>query len=108
MLDRATTLVDGLVVYPDALKKNLERTGGLFFSEGVLLALVEKGMARQEAYVLVQRNAMKTIEGKGGFRENLQGDADVASRLSHAEIERAFDLEHALRHAEEIVRRARA
>jgi adenylosuccinate lyase len=107
MLERATTLVDGLVVYPEAQKKNLERTGGLFFSEGVLLALVEKGMARQEAYVLVQRNAMKTIEGNGGFRENLEGDADVAQRLSRAEIARVFDLQHALRHAEQIVARAR-
>jgi adenylosuccinate lyase len=107
MLERATTLVDGLVVYPEAQKKNLERTGGLFFSEGVLLALVEKGMARQEAYVLVQRNAMKTIEGNGGFRENLERDAEVARRLSRAEIARVFDLEHALRHADEIVARAR-
>jgi adenylosuccinate lyase len=108
MLERATTLVDGLVVYPDALKKNLERTGGLFFSEALLLALVEKGMPRQEAYVLVQRNAMKAIEGKAGFRENLEADADLALHLSRAEIGRAFDLEHALRHAEEIVARARA
>jgi adenylosuccinate lyase len=108
MLERATTLVDGLVVYPDALKKNLERTGGLFFSEAVLLALVEKGMPRQEAYVLVQRNAMKAIEGKAGFRESLEADAEIALHLSGAEIARAFDLEHALRHAEEIVARARA
>jgi len=107
MLERATTLVEGLVVYPDAMKKNLERTGGLFFSEGVLLALVEKGMARQEAYVLVQRNAMKAIEGKGSFRDNLETDADVASRLSRDEIARAFDLQHALRHADAIVARAR-
>jgi adenylosuccinate lyase len=108
MLERATTLVEGLVVYPDALKKNLERTGGLFFSEGVLLALVEKGMPRQEAYVLVQRNAMKAIEGNGAFRDNLEADEDVAARLSRDEIARIFDLEHALRHAEQIVTRARA
>ena len=108
MLERATTLVDGLVVYPDTLKKNLERTGGLFFSEGVLLALIEKGMPRQEAYLLVQRNAMKAIEGNGGFRENLAKDADIAKRLSTGEIARVFDLEHALRHAEAIVARARA
>jgi len=108
MLERATTLVEGLVVYPESLKKNLERTGGLFFSEGVLLLLVEKGMPRQEAYVLVQRNAMKAIEGKGAFRENLESDADVASRVSRAEIARVFDLEHALRHADDIVARARA
>jgi adenylosuccinate lyase len=107
MLERATSLVEGLVVYPSNLQRNLELTGGLFFSEALLLALVEKGMARQEAYVLVQRNAMKAIEGKGTFRENLEGDADVTRLVSRAEIARAFDLEHALRYAEEIVARAR-
>jgi len=107
MLERATSLVEGLVVYPENLRKNLELTGGLFFSEAVLLALVEKGMARQEAYVLVQRNAMKAIEGNGSFRENLQGDADVTRLVSPVDIARAFDLEHALRYAEEIVARAR-
>jgi len=108
MLERAATLVEGLVIYPDAQKKNLERTGGLFFSEGVLLALVEKGMPRQEAYVLVQQSAMKAIEGNGGFRENLEADGDISKRLSRAEIARVFDLEHALRYAEAIVARARA
>ena len=107
MLERATTLVEGLVVYPDNLRKNLELTGGLFFSEAILLALVEKGMARQEAYVLVQRNAMKAIGGKGSFRDNLESDSDVTHLVSKAEIARAFDLEHALRYAEEIVARAR-
>src|SRR5207245_6697313 len=63
MLERATSLVEGLVVYPAGLQANLDRTGGLFFSEAVLLALIEAGKARQEAYVLVQRNAMKAIEG---------------------------------------------
>src|SRR6185436_1533024 len=61
MLERATSLVEGLVVYPENLRKNLERTVGLFFSEAILLALVEKGLGRQDAYVLVQRNAMKAI-----------------------------------------------
>ena len=107
MLERATTLVEGLVVYPANLRKNLELTGGLFFSEAVLLTLVEKGMGRQDAYVLVQRNAMKAIDGKGSFRENLEADADVARLVSRDEIARAFDLEHALRYAEEIVARAR-
>jgi adenylosuccinate lyase len=107
MLERATSLVEGLVVYPANLRKNLELTGGLFFSEAILLALVEKGMARQEAYVLVQRNAMKAIEGKGSFRENLESDAELTKLLPKGEIARAFDLEHALRYAEEIVSRAR-
>jgi adenylosuccinate lyase len=106
MLDRASSLALGLVVYPDAMKANLDRTGGLFFSEALLLLLVEKGQPRQKAYVLVQRNAMKAIEKQGSFRENLEADPDVGRLLTKTEIARCFDLEHALRHAEEIVARA--
>jgi adenylosuccinate lyase len=108
MLDRARSLVDELVVYPERMRANLEASRGLFFSEGVLLALVEKGLARQEAYALVQRNAMRAWKGEGEFRANLLADADVRARLSEAEIGRAFDLEHALRHAEAVVERALA
>jgi adenylosuccinate lyase len=107
MLERAATLVEGLVVYPDNLRKNLERSAGLFFSEAILLALVGKGLGRQEAYVLVQRNAMKALEGEGTFRENLEHDVEITRLLSPGDIAHAFDLEHALRHAEEIVARAR-
>jgi adenylosuccinate lyase len=107
MVERATSLVDGLVVYPANLEKNLARTGGLYFSEAILLKLVEKGLPRQRAYLLVQRNAMKAIEGRGNFRENLQSDVDVSRLLSPGEVAEAFDLEHALRYANEIVERAR-
>jgi len=107
MVERATSLVDGLVVYPENLEKNLARTGGLFFSEAILLGLVEKGLPRQEAYLLVQRNAMKAIEEHGDFRQNLESDVDVSRLLSPSEIAQAFDLEHALRYAQEIVDRAR-
>jgi adenylosuccinate lyase len=107
MLERSTSLVDGLVVYPANLAKNLERSDGLFFSEAVLLKLVEKGHARQEAYVLVQRNAMQAIGGHGSFRQNLEKDPDIARILSAEDIAEAFDLEHALRYAGEIVARAR-
>jgi adenylosuccinate lyase len=107
MLERATTLVEGLVVYPENLRKNLERTAGLFFSEAILLRLVDKGLGRQEAYVLVQRNAMKAIGGQGTFRENLETDQDIARHLTRDDIAQAFDLEHALRYAEDIVARAR-
>jgi adenylosuccinate lyase len=108
MLDRASNLVDGLVVYPDSMRRNLERSAGLFFSEAVLLALVEAGKARQEAYVLVQRNAMKAIENRGSFRENLENDAEVTALLPRARIAELFDLDHALRYADTIVDRAAA
>jgi adenylosuccinate lyase len=106
MLDRASTLVEGLVVYPENMKKNLDRAAELYFSEAILLALVEAGMGRQDAYVLVQRNAMRAWHGDGKFRDNLAADADVAKRLSAERIDALFDLEHALAHVPAILERA--
>ena len=108
MVRRAATLIDGLVVNPARMRKNLELSGGLFFSEAVLLELVRKGMARQPAYELVQRNALAAAEGKGSFRALLGADADIAARLEPAAIDRAFNLEHHLRHAGAIIDRALA
>jgi adenylosuccinate lyase len=106
MLDRAAGLVDGLVAYPENMKRNLDRAAELYFSEAVLLALVEAGMPRQEAYVLVQRNAMRAWRGEGRFRDFLAADADVASRLDAAKLDEAFDLERALSHVPAILERA--
>jgi adenylosuccinate lyase len=106
MIERTTSLVKGLVVREDGLRANLERSGGLFFSEGILLALVETGLARQEAYVLVQRNAMQTLQGAGSFRDLLKNDPDIQKRLDAAKIDRCFDLDHALSHVEGIIDRA--
>ncbi len=106
MLDRATALVDGLVVYGENMKENLDMSGGLFFSEGVMLAMVHKGKARQRAYELVQRNAMRAYAGDGVFQDNLKSDADIAEILSSEEIDRCFDLEHALAHTSAIIDRA--
>jgi adenylosuccinate lyase len=106
MLDRAAGLVEGLVVYEDRLQQNLNRTGGLFFSEAIMLALVEKGLLRQSAYEMVQRSAMKAFRGEGQFRELLGADQEISSRLSPSELDACFDLDHALRFAERIVERA--
>jgi adenylosuccinate lyase len=106
MLDRATKLVAGLVVNETNLHNNLNLTGGLFFSEAVLLRLIEKGLARQEAYVFVQRNAMKARSGKQSFPSCLCEDAEVAKYLTDFEIQEAFNLHHHLRHAKTIVDRA--
>ncbi|MBN9164739.1 MAG: adenylosuccinate lyase [Myxococcales bacterium 68-20] len=108
MLDRARGVVDGLVVYGERMKQNLDRAAELYFSEAVLLALVESGVARQEAYVWVQRNAMRAWKGDGSFRENLASDSDVTAKLTRAKLDALFDLDHALRHAETIVERALA
>jgi adenylosuccinate lyase len=106
MLERAAGLVEGLVVYPERLGENLGRTGGLFFSEAVMLALVEKGLARQKAYEIVQRSAMSAFRGEGEFRALLGADSDISSRLTPSELDACFDLEHALRYAEQLVERA--
>jgi adenylosuccinate lyase len=106
MLERSTSLVDGLVAYPENMQKNLDRAASLYFSEAVLLALVDAGMARQEAYVLVQRNAMRAWAGDGTFHANLGGDADIMSRLSVEKLAACFDLDHALSHVPGIVERA--
>jgi adenylosuccinate lyase len=105
-LGRATRLVDNLVVYPENLMINVERTGRLWASEGILLALVEKGLGRQEGYVLVQRNAMKAFHGEGEFRKLLEEDEAIRKHLSAEEIGEQFDLSHALSHVESIIDRA--
>jgi adenylosuccinate lyase len=106
MVRRAAGLVDGLVIHRARMRQNLDLTGGLFFSEAVLLALVRKGMARQSAYELVQRNAMRAAAGEKGFRVLLGEDPDIAARLGAAEIDEAFNLQHHLRHTESIIDRA--
>ncbi len=108
MFDRATRLAAGLVVYPERMRENLERARGLWASEAVLLALVSTGVGRQEAYVWVQRSAMKAWRGEGDFRALLGGDDDVRGRLDAATLDACFDLQHALRHCDEIVDRALA
>jgi adenylosuccinate lyase len=105
MLDRARGLVANLVVYPDRLRANLDTSRGLWASEGVLLALVRKGMPRQEAYVLVQRNAMRAFHGEGDFGALLCADDDIRKHLSDDEIGREFDLDHALAHTDHIIDR---
>jgi adenylosuccinate lyase len=113
MVRRAAGLVDGLVVNRERMRRNLDMTGGLFFSEAVLLMLVRKGMARQAAYELVQRNALLVAAQLGGpvaseksFRTLLAEDPDVSAKLTPAEIDQAFDLNHHLRYAGTIIDRA--
>lgn len=106
MLERCKRLIEGMVIYPDNLRRNLEQTGGLWASEAVLLALVEHGMARQEAYVLVQRNAMKAWRKEGEFLANLLADAEITGRIGEDKIRYAFSLDHALQHVDALIDRA--
>jgi len=108
MLQRTRGVIEGLVVYPERLRANLDRTGSLWASEGVLLALVGHGLGRQAAYVLVQRSAMKSFHGEGDFRTLLAADPEVGDVLDAGELDGCFDLDHALAHADTIIDRALA
>jgi len=105
MLARAAGLVRGLVVHKGRMAENLARSGGLVFSEAVLLALVEAGLPRQRAYELVQRAALAALGGGGDFRQLLAADPDVRAHLGEGALAAAFDLHHHLRHVDDIYRR---
>ncbi|MFQ5481827.1 MAG: adenylosuccinate lyase [Nitrospinaceae bacterium] len=105
MVRRFTGLIDRLLVYPANMKRNLERTGGLVFSEHVLLALCRKGLDRDRAYRMVQRNAMRVWEKGGDFKALLKKDADIKKVLSAKDIDRAFDLKTHLRQVDRIFER---
>jgi adenylosuccinate lyase len=101
-LVRLTGVIDKLVVYPGTMQKNLDRLGGLVHSQRVLLALTQKGVSREDAYRLVQRNAMPVWRGEGDFLTLLKADAEVRKALSEAEIEEKFDLGYHLKHVDTI------
>jgi len=104
-LARLASVVEQLIVYPERMKANLDRLGGLIHSQRVLLALTAKGAAREAAYQMVQRNAMRTWHGEGAFIDFLRADADVIALLSEAEIGELFDLAYHTRHVDTIFRR---
>jgi adenylosuccinate lyase len=104
-LARLAGVIDKLVVYPETMQKNLDRLGGLIHSQRVLLALTEKGVARDDAYSIVQRNAMPAWRGEGEFLELLKADKDVAKALSARELEALFDLGYHLKQVNTIFER---
>jgi adenylosuccinate lyase len=104
-LARLAGVLDKLVVYPQNMRKNLDRLGGLIHSQRVLIALTQKGAAREDAYRLVQQNAMQVWDGGGDFLTLLKGDAEVARFLSQAELEACFDLDYHLKHIDTIFAR---
>jgi adenylosuccinate lyase len=104
-LHRFAAMIESLRVYPERMRENLDLTGGLYEAQRVLLALVGKGVARQEGYVLVQRNAMKVWEEKVDFRTALERDPDVRAALSADEIGACFALEYHLKHVDTIFER---
>ena len=105
MLVTLTNVVEKLLVYPARMKSNLEISKGLIYSQGILLALTKKGLTREKAYALVQRNAMKTWAGPGTFKDSLLKDAEVLKHLPRREIEAAFDLKIHLRQVDAIFKK---
>ena len=104
-LARLDGIVDKLIVYPENMQKNLDRLGGLVHSQRVLLALTQKGVTREDAYRLVQRNAMKAWAGEGDLLSLLKSDKDVRKHLTDAELTDNFDLDFHFAHVDTIFRR---
>ena len=105
-LARLAGVIDKLLIYPETMQRNLDRLGGLIHSQRVMLALTQKGATREDAYALVQRNAMKVWRGEApDFKALLKADPDVRTHLGEAEIEALFDLAHHLKHVDTIFKR---
>ena len=107
ILNILTTVIKGLQVYPQRMDENLKLTAGLIFSQRVLLALIDKGLSRQKAYELVQRNAMKAWKERGNFLQLLKADAEVTAHLPAAELEQLFDQQYYLRHIDQVFQHLR-
>jgi len=105
MLQKTANLIDTMFVYPERMKLNLESTGGLVFSGQLLLDLVEDGVSREDAYRVVQRNAMRAWKEGLNFRELVFSDPDITGRVPREQIERAFDLKRHLRNIDKIFAR---
>ncbi|MEM6603321.1 MAG: adenylosuccinate lyase [Pseudomonadota bacterium] len=104
-LRRMTNVVENLVIYPENMQKNLDRLGGLVHSQRVLLALTQKGVSREDAYHIVQTQAMRVWRGEGKFIDFLKEEKKVTDKLSAEDINELFDLEHHTKHVETIFKR---
>ncbi|HET9705728.1 MAG TPA: lyase family protein, partial [Vicinamibacterales bacterium] len=105
MLRRFTRIVSGMVVYPERMRQNLERSRGVVFSGQVLLELARRGISREQAYEWVQRNAMRSFDEQTPFKPLLLADAEIVKVLPAAEIEKAFDLKEQLRNVDAVFKR---
>jgi adenylosuccinate lyase len=104
-LKRLTGVIDKLLVYPENMKRNLDRLGGLIHSQRILLALTQKGMSREASYAAVQRNAMPVWRGEGNFLDLLMKDKEVSAHLKPAELKALFDLGYHTKHVDTIFKR---
>ncbi|GAK44698.1 adenylosuccinate lyase [Tepidicaulis marinus] len=104
-LVRLTGVIENLLVYPERMQENMDKLGGLVFSQRVLLALTQKGASREDAYRFVQRNAMPVWRGEGNFLELLKADKEVSAKLSDAELDELFDIGYHTKHVDTIFKR---
>ncbi len=104
-LHRLAGVIENLVVYPERMKENLDKLGGLIFSQRVLLALTQAGVSREDSYSWVQRNAMPAWRGEGRFIDNLKADKDVAAHIEPPQLDQLFELGHHTRHVDVIFSR---
>jgi len=105
MLDKMINLIENLIVYPENMMKNINSTKGLVFSQEVLLALVDKGVSREDAYKLVQKNAMQVWEQNKDFKTLLKSDQDILNLLTEKEIDSLFDLSKVLINIDKVFQR---
>ncbi|NBX04297.1 MAG: adenylosuccinate lyase, partial [Alphaproteobacteria bacterium] len=104
-LARLTGMIDKLVVYPENMQKNLDKLGGLVFSQRVLLALTQAGISREDSYRLVQRNAMKVWEHGADFLTELSGDSEITAKITPAQLAELFDLKYHTKHVDTVFKR---
>ncbi len=104
-LNRLANLLENLVFYPENMQKNLDKLGGLVFSQRLLLALTQKGVSREYSYEIVQRNAMKVWQENKDFKSELKADKDVIAKVSPAEIDEIFDMNYHTKHVDTIFKR---
>jgi len=107
MLVKFIELMENLRLYPENMKKNLELSGGVFFSQRLMLKLIEKGLSREDAYKLIQKNTMRSWEEKKNFKEIVEENKDIRTLLSEKEIKELFQLKYYTRYVDEIMEKLR-
>ncbi len=105
MLNKITWIIDTLIIFPENMKKNLEKTKGLIYSQRILLELAKSGVSREKAYQMVQRNATKVLNGEGGFKELILNDRDIMENITPQNVEESFDLNYHLKNVDIIFKR---
>ena len=106
LLNRMAFIIGNLTVYPENMKANIEKTGGLFYSQSLLLKLVEKGFTREKAYELVQDASMRVWNNEGSLRQLIESDAEAAPKLSKDELDSIFNLDRYMKNIDAVYKKA--